>query len=295
MSNMLNDRSQPEATGPVSSEPEAPQQTSWLSQIPEDLRDEPSLQDFNSIGDVAKSYVSAQKMLGGSIRIPGPDASDEVKSAFYNRLQEMPNVIKLPETEQEKQEFYGRLGRPATPDGYDIRIEEGLQVNEDLVNDYKQWAHSAGLTGEQANYLISQKIEQEKVELAERQAYQQHANDLLKESWGKEYETRLNAANAVLAKFKEKYPDDVAMLQQQAGNNPVLAMVLAEHGKLMADSGLISGVTKASFENPTPDEALITISEIRKNPNHPYNNPSDPAHKSAKQRVQDLYNIAYPG
>ena len=44
----------------------------------------------------------------------------------------------------------------------------------------------------------------------------------------------------------------------------------------------------------TPAEAAIRLSEIRNNPKHPYNNPSDPAHEAARKTVRGLYEMKDP-
>ena len=44
----------------------------WRDGLTADIRD--GLGDVQSVEDLAKGYVSAQQMIGGSIRIPGKDA-----------------------------------------------------------------------------------------------------------------------------------------------------------------------------------------------------------------------------
>ena len=67
--------------------------SNWRDSLAEDLRSEPSLKDFKDINSLAKSHVSAQKMLGGSIRIPGEDASDEARQEFYSKLSNVEGVV----------------------------------------------------------------------------------------------------------------------------------------------------------------------------------------------------------
>jgi hypothetical protein len=44
---------------------EAAPAVSFLDSLPEDLRGEPSLRNFNDVGALAKSYTHAQRMIGG--------------------------------------------------------------------------------------------------------------------------------------------------------------------------------------------------------------------------------------
>ena len=59
---------------------------SWLSSLPEELRSNPTLQDTKSVEALAKRFVDTKSALGASIRIPGEDASDEVRQEFYSKL-----------------------------------------------------------------------------------------------------------------------------------------------------------------------------------------------------------------
>ena len=68
------------------------------SSMPEGLRDEPSLQTFDSVDKLAKSYVNAVKMIGGN-----PD-----------------NLISIPQEGESWDSFYNQLGRPEQANGYDF-------------------------------------------------------------------------------------------------------------------------------------------------------------------------------
>ena len=84
------------------------------STMPEGLRDEPSLQTFDSVDKLAKSYVNAVKMIGGN-----PD-----------------NLISLPQEGESWDSFYNQLGRPAQADGYDFGED-----TDGVLNDFKSFLH----------------------------------------------------------------------------------------------------------------------------------------------------------
>lgn len=83
---------------------------------------------------LAKSAYEQEKMLGGSIRLPGKDATPEEKDAFYNKL-----------------------GRPATPDGYEFNVPadlpEGLPYDGERAKALKAELHAKGFTKEQAAFV----------------------------------------------------------------------------------------------------------------------------------------------
>lgn len=74
------------------------------------------------------------KLLGNAIRVPGKDATDE-----------------------ERNEFLNKLGRPADPDGYEIAppkdLPPELPYDGERATEFKKLAHSLGLTAKQAQSL----------------------------------------------------------------------------------------------------------------------------------------------
>jgi hypothetical protein len=58
----------------------------WVDSLPEGIKNDPGIKDFKSPEDLAKSFINLQKMLGNSIRPPGPDATPEDKKKFADDL-----------------------------------------------------------------------------------------------------------------------------------------------------------------------------------------------------------------
>ena len=58
---------------------------SFLDTLNEDLRNEPALKDFKDVNGLAKSYISANKMIGRS-DIPTEKSSEEDWNKFYKKL-----------------------------------------------------------------------------------------------------------------------------------------------------------------------------------------------------------------
>ena len=58
----------------------------FLDGLPEDLRSEPSLKNFTNAGDLAKSYLHAQRMVGADkIPVPGKHSTEEDWNMIYSR------------------------------------------------------------------------------------------------------------------------------------------------------------------------------------------------------------------
>ena len=283
-----------ESTPEVTSEP-APVQD-FHSVLPEDLRGEPSLQDFKDVSSLAKSYVSAQRMLGNSVRIPSEDASAEDHTKFYEKLQSVPGVVKLPEDSDSEAwgQVYNRLGRPENPDGYKIEPPEGVPVDHTFVDNFKKTAHEIGLTNKQVQALTQWETERTTQYYEALQQQKEYGEAQLREKWGDDYSNRIKGAKAAAKLLGEKYPEAVAeLVNGPSGNNPALLEILSNHYQNLQEEGHVGDVSSIQY-GTSSEEAKMQIEEITSNQQHPYFNASDPEHDAAVQKVQRLYRIAYP-
>lgn len=269
---------------------------SFLDSLSEDLKSEPSLKDFKDVEGLAKSYVSAQKMIGNSIRIPSEDAGDEAREEFYKKLESVPGVARLPEEGNEEaiNQFLTKLGRPENAADYKLEIPEDIPIDDGALNSFKELAHKVGLTSTQAKKLMEFEVGRAKAHTEASEEARIAAETALKEVWGNDYNTRLESAKIASNVFKEKYPDAMnELVNGPAGNNPALLAILSEVGKSMNEAGVVSGAAKLQF-GVTAEEARERIEEVRMNRAHPYHNPTDPNHQAAVEKMHKLYNAAYP-
>lgn len=267
----------------------------FLSSLPEDMRSEASLQDFKDIGGLAKSYVSSQQMLGSSVRIPGEDAGDDQRTEFYNKLQSVPGVVRMPTDPTDSEgwsSFYSKAGKPETAEGYQLNMPDGMEADKGMLD----MAHSMGLNNQQVNKFVEyQTAQQEQSETMQIQS-RENAHETLKQTWGQDYDNRMDGAKAAIRSYSEKHPDAVnELINGPAGNNPALLMMLSDlHGN-MQEKGIPGTQASNISYGVTPSEALAQIEEIRGNSQHAAFNSSDPAHKAAVTKMTQLYNIAYSG
>ena len=101
------------------------------------LRDHPALTKYATKDEAVKALVHAQRMLGkspeGYVRLPDEEDGPEDLAAFY-----------------------GALGRPEGPDGYelpDMDLPDGFEVREELIAGLRQKAHELGLNPNQVSGL----------------------------------------------------------------------------------------------------------------------------------------------
>lgn len=273
--------------------------TSWKDSLPEDIKSDSTLQDIKDITGLAKSYVASQRMLGNSVRIPGPDASPEARQEFYQKLTNVPGITRLPDPNDKAatDQFYAALGRPESPDKYNFELDQDVNlVPEDLQN-FKELAHATGLTNEQANKLVA--FESARAKAAEQAAMQsrEQAVEALKSEWGNDFQNRLTGAKEMVSYYASKYPDAVnELINSPAGNNPALLVMLSELYSGMKEKGVVIPNSQSLNYGVSPEEAIQQINEIKENRNHPYwTAPAgSPEKEAALAKMSKLFQAAYP-
>jgi hypothetical protein len=208
---------------------------SWVDSIPDDLRNHPSLKKFKSPGDLFKSYVNLETMVGkDKVAIPGPNATPE-----------------------EINKFYEKLGRPETPDKYELKFDdiENFTPNEEFLNSFKKWAHEEGLTNAQANSLAKKYINFEQTAMkqySETLAEElRKAQQALKNEWGREFDERVKRAEDAL---DATGIDGVWEWAEKTGllNDPTFVRIMEFYGQGLAEDkrrgGGTGGVTKESAQ-----------------------------------------------
>ena len=263
---------------------EAPTE-SWHSGLSDEYRGNESLSQIPDLNTLAKSYLDAQQYAGGSIRIPGEDASTDDWTAFNAKLTDkVPTLMNLPTDEDEaRSAMYTRLGRPDTVEGYKIPGADP---------DFLQWAFDNGLSSSQVQSWQENTSEQGEQSETDYDLDMQEANDLLKKEWGHAYDTKLSQAkNAVLA-----YADSETqqfLLDSGLANNPGMIRLMAGIGATLTEDES-AGLQSGNSFTLSPGEAMDRISEVRRNTEHPYNVANHPQHRAEVEKMEKLYSQAYP-
>jgi hypothetical protein len=106
-------------------------QTNFKDTIPEQFREEKSLENINSMEDLLKGYVHAQKLVGTN-KIPVPNKHS---------------------TDEDWNEVFKRLGAPDSPEGYQYNLKD-QELDSQQVQQFNQTAHKLGLLPKQAEGLV---------------------------------------------------------------------------------------------------------------------------------------------
>ena len=161
---------------------------SWRDELlPDDLKDLPLFEKYESPQEAFKAFAEAQKLIGKKGVIPpDKDASDEEKKAFLKQLYEImgdelpdnPESYKLPEVEDlpaELTPFDERIRKSIT----ELGLKNGLSQKQ-LESNYKMAVEILKDT-----YNEAQKAKEEMLKQAETE---------LRQAWGKAYNQKLALA-----------------------------------------------------------------------------------------------------
>lgn len=273
----------------------------FLDDISEDLRDDPSLQDFKDINGLAKSYINLNKKLGNSINIPTEDASDEAKQAFYDKIDSLPEFVKVPspDNQEEINKFYNKLGRPEKPEDYDFTMDDPA-LNEiaaslpDQQKKFAEFAHSQGLSKSAVKALTQYQLEDALAQQQQALDYKEQSIQTLKQQWGGDYDARLQGANAVLKMYNKDHPNAIQDLMNTAGSNPALISMMSDLANVYKETGN-KGLEQSISYGMTPEKASQQIDEIYTNLQHPFHIMGHPDHEKALEKMEELYKIKAGG
>lgn len=255
--------------------PPAAHQNDWSAHIPKEYAAEKFWEPLKGkgFGDVLKSYAEGQKFIGGSVRLPGE------KDAPQDR-------------ERKLSDLYGKLGRPESPDKYDLEMPDigGIKWDDNALGLFKQTAHKLGLNSTQLNGLMAMYGEHLKSGLPNIEELNQKGAQALKDHWG------VNAKrNAVMAEngFKqlalaELGPEGSERLLDAInasgfGSNPDFVRVVARIVSETGEDKYVDGVDNHRTDEQTDDEIRTLMGSKE------YMDDRLPGHQAAVDKVRRLF------
>ena len=267
------------------------EQSSWLDSLPEDLKVNPALKDFKDTASLAKSFIDTQAHVGNSIRIPGEDAGDEDRKAFYDKLvAKAPNLMLKPDFDNADQskEFYRSLGMPEQSSGYEMPQIEGVDFPEDRANFLREVAHENGITSKQFKSFMEKAIQADlQADQANVQAREAGLKSL-KQEWGMAYDDRVDIASKIADATGA--PDSLknAIREGAVGADTYKWLYQISQQLGTETMNLANQGDAAKNVRLTPSEASAQINEIMNNKNHPYWISSHPDHSTAMNKMVEL-------
>lgn len=244
----------------------------------ESLRSSPSLAKFadkDGVIDVemlSKSYVHADQMIGR-------------------------DKIVVPEGEDDWDEVYNKLGRPETPDAYELErpeLPEGVdaQYSEDEEKHFRVTAHQLGLNQKQASEaykaLVSQRLEQVGEWSKVRTQAREEAINTLRREQGENFPAYMNQAKAALREFADpvylKHLEDTGQ-----DNDPQTIRMWAKVGQAMMGDRKLEGPSS----QPTPADLDREIADYVEKYGRAIDDPDHPDFKKHNAHLKGLYERRY--
>jgi hypothetical protein len=232
------------------------------------------LDKFKEQTAFVKSHAELESFQGSSVRIPKDDAKPEEWTAYY-----------------------GKLGRPASPQEYKFerpKLPEGVSMDPEVESFLLNSAFEAGANNRQAQVLFQNAA---KMAIAEHErvlADRGKAQVVLKGKWGMEYDRRVALAKSavnfhppdVIEAFNSLKLADGSLL----GNHPVILELLYADGLAKQEAGWMVGEVDGIT---TADAAKVEVQKLMANP--AYFDKSKPEHAEIVAKVNKLQQLRFPG
>ena len=247
----------------------------FIDSLAEDIRNEPSLQNIQDLDQLAKGYVHAQRMVGADkIALPNKHA-----------------------TEDDWNQFYGKLGRPDSPDAYEVNYTppaEGYEATN--LPGFQDAAFRAGLNSDQAQLLLDwySELETETIQSNEAasETHRLSAEQDLRQEYGLAYDKKLAEANGVFQKFFGSEMAQVVLEDGSLlGNNAQFIKALTNLASNFSEDTITADQTATGAM--TPQEAQSEINKLTA-PGTAYWDKLHPNHQAAVDEVFALRQMAHP-
>ena len=242
---------------------------SWKEAIPEELRNDPNISKFTELEALAKSYVNATRMIGqDKVAVPNNNSTDD-----------------------QWNEVYDKLGRPESPDKYQLDIKsEAVPLDEGAIKSFAENAHQLGLNNKQAQGILEfyknsmeGSLQQNQVDMETAQA---NTEQELRKEWGRAYEDNIKKAGAVAKANMDANILDMQLKDgTRLGDHPAVIKGFANIANLMSEDKLVSTESENVSQGIDYDSE---ISKIVNDRDGPYWNKAHPDHDKIVQKVFNL-------
>ena len=253
---------------------EAVVEPSWKDSLPDEIKNEAGFNRFEadtlakSYEKLYKSYRGAESKLGqkGVIK-PKEGASEEDWAAYHKAL-----------------------GKPDSPDKYELKAPDGTEVAKEFTEMIKDVMHRANISQEQADLLYKETLLMEqasKNKMADdaTKSFNESATELKRE-WGQDFggngqmvvRAIENFGGAGTKEYLEAHPD--------IANDPFIAKLVYNMAKNMSEDSISKGGVSDLVTTPT--QAKVKLAEIDGDKTHPFWN----GDKDAMKLYQGLLAVA---
>jgi len=239
--------------------------------------DEKLAEKFTSIGALAKSYRNLEQMLARQDRVavPAEGASEEEVAAFY-----------------------AKLGRPESPDAYELAVPEELKEFEGLRSEeevaaFRKAAHEAGLTPKQVQAVAQMHYSQVQGALAQLKEAQTKARDEavaeLAKGWGTSAQSEGFKQHIAQARAGAKVlgiDAETLAASPELSSNPHFIRAMHRAAEMAGEKPAVAAREGQALSGNAIQER---IDAILKNPDSPYWKANHPMRKQTLSELTRLY------
>lgn len=207
-------------------------------------------------------------------KLPADKALPEIVKSFRNTEQYIgvpaDQLVRLPKAGDDKAlgTVYDRLGRPADPNAYDLKLPDTVAPElKPQLDALKPVMHKIGLNNQQANQLANELVAMEqasdataKAEMTARMAADTKA---LRTEWGAAYEKNLSVVEGVAAQLGL---DEAKLVALRTALGPAGAMkMLAGIGAALGEDKFIGAEGGGKFAGAmSPAQAQAKIDQLKR-------------------------------
>lgn len=257
----------------MTEEIKTPPEINYLDYVPEDIKSNSEmmkpLESVKDISSLIKGYVHAQKQIGKAITVPSAEAKPEDWDSFYTKI-----------------------GRPESPDKYEVKrpSDSKLPYDEGMEKKFLATAHKAGLNKRQAQGVLDWWNQEQESQYQQRQQTQENAEAELKKEWGQNYDSKVALAQRGLKRYGDE--NFVKFLEETGfGNHPLVIKVFAKIGENGRETPAPGGDAAGAMSK---QEAQAEINKLMgdKEFSKKYYGPREPGHQEAIDKINELHHIA---
>jgi len=238
----------------------------WRDGLNPELKEDKTIAALSDVNQMAKMLVHSQKLIG--------------KNTVA--------MINENSTDEEKNEFYTKMGRPESADKFDINMEKVSPDFKELVEGdlgwYKDFAFKHGLSQKAAQEMFNDFQEHNSSKFSEQMEAHKGQMDekfnSLMSNWGNDADKNLQAADNMLNLIGMSDEIVSAGLQK----NDVVINLLHKMSELVSEDKLSTG-----GEGNLKQGVQEQINSIMDDKSSPYWNGKHPRHKEFVTKVNVLY------
>lgn len=247
----------------------------WSDDLPDDLKGESMLGRFKNVEELARSFVSAQKLMGKD-KITVPD----LKTV----------------TPEELRGIYEKIGLPKEAKDYQLELAADSGLDGDFVEKLKVEAHKVGILPKQLQEVLGW------YSTASKEVVNAHNETVLKEQkegqaalrkdWGKAFDKNVLAAQLAIKDGASN--EDLQYLESKGLlKDPTLIRIFSKLGSVLKEKELKGG-SEVPNNVLAPKVAEAEAMKIMGDPKHPYNIGDHANHGMAVKEVSRLMAMAHP-